>query len=94
MKTNGTSHNYQIGKLIPMALHQFMEQWLKSLWDHITIFLKRWISPWNKFFFFFYLLELAMEDKNLSHVDGRIQAHNMKLLEDKIVDVILMLKKF
>jgi hypothetical protein len=24
--------------------------------------------------FFFYLLELAMEDKNLSHVDGQIQA--------------------
>ncbi len=44
--------------------------------------------------FFFYLLELAMEDKNLSHVDGRVQAHNMKLLEDKIVDVIPMLKKF
>jgi hypothetical protein len=45
-------------------------------------------------FFIFYLLELAMEDKNLSHVDGRIPAHNMKLLEDKIVDVIPMLKKF
>jgi hypothetical protein len=45
-------------------------------------------------FFFFYLLELAMEDKNLSHVDGRVQAHNMKLLEDKIVNVIPMLKKF
>jgi hypothetical protein len=44
--------------------------------------------------FFFYLLELAMEDKNLSHVDGRVQVHNMKLLEDKIMDVILMLKKF
>ncbi len=44
--------------------------------------------------FFFYLLELAMEDKNLSHVDGRVQAHNMKLLQDKIVDVIPMLKKF
>jgi hypothetical protein len=35
-----------------------------------------------------------MEDKNLSHVDGRVQAHNMKLLEDKILDVILMVKKF
>jgi hypothetical protein len=34
--------------------------------------------------FFFYLLELMMEDKNLSHVDGQIQAHNLKLLEDKI----------
>jgi hypothetical protein len=45
-------------------------------------------------FFFFYLLELAMEDKNLSHVDGQVQTHNMKLLEDKIVDVIRMLKKF
>ncbi len=44
--------------------------------------------------FFFYLLELAMEDKNLSHMDGWIQAHNMKLLENKIVDVIIMLKKF
>ncbi len=44
--------------------------------------------------FFFYLLELVMEDKNLSHVDGWIQAHNKKLLEDKIVDVIPMLKKF
>jgi len=44
--------------------------------------------------FFFYLLELAMEDKNLLHVDGRVQAHNMKLLEDKIVNVIPMLKKF
>jgi hypothetical protein len=44
--------------------------------------------------FFFYLLELTMEDKNLSHVDGHVQAHNMKLLEDKIVDVIPMLKKF
>ncbi len=44
--------------------------------------------------FFFYLLELAMEDKNLSHMDGQIQAYNMKLLENKIVDVIPMLKKF
>ncbi len=35
-----------------------------------------------------------MEDNNLSHVDGRVQAHNMKLLEDMIMDVILMLKKF
>jgi hypothetical protein len=44
--------------------------------------------------FFFYLLELAMEDKNLSHMDCRVQAHNMKFFEDKIVDVIPMLKKF
>jgi hypothetical protein len=29
-----------------------------------------------------------MKDKKLSHVDGQIQAHNLKLLEDKIVDVI------
>jgi hypothetical protein len=35
-----------------------------------------------------------MDDKNLSHMDGQIQPHNMKLLEDMIVDVILMLKKF
>jgi hypothetical protein len=35
-----------------------------------------------------------MEDKNLSHVDGEVQAHNMKLLEDKIVDVIPILQKF
>jgi hypothetical protein len=35
-----------------------------------------------------------MEDKNLSHVDGQAQAHNKKLLEDKIMDVILMWKKF
>ncbi len=35
-----------------------------------------------------------MEDKNLSHMDGQIQAYNMKLLENKIVDVIPMLKKF
>ncbi len=44
--------------------------------------------------FFFYLLELAMEDKNLSNVDGQVQAHNMKLLENKIVNVIPILKKF
>jgi len=44
--------------------------------------------------FFFYLLELTMEDKNLSHVYGQVQAHNMKLLEDKIIDVVSMLKKF
>jgi hypothetical protein len=44
--------------------------------------------------FFSYLLEFAMEDKNLSHVNGRVQAHNMKLFENKIVDVIPMLKKF
>jgi hypothetical protein len=35
-----------------------------------------------------------MEDKNLSHVDEQVQAYNMKLLEDKIVDVIPMSKKF
>jgi hypothetical protein len=34
-----------------------------------------------------------MEDKNLSHMDGRVQAYNTKFLEDKIVDVIPMLKK-
>jgi hypothetical protein len=45
-------------------------------------------------YFLFYLLELVMEDKNLSHVDGWVQAHNMKFLEDMIVDVIFMLKKF
>jgi hypothetical protein len=45
-------------------------------------------------YFFFYLLELVMEDKNLSYVDGQVQAHNMKLFENKIVDVIPMLKKF
>jgi hypothetical protein len=44
--------------------------------------------------FFFNLLELAMEDNNLSHVDGQVQAHNVKFLEDKIVDVIPILKKF
>jgi len=44
--------------------------------------------------FFFYLLELAIGDKNLSHMDCRVQAHNMKFLEDKIVGVIPMLKKF
>jgi hypothetical protein len=35
-----------------------------------------------------------MEDKNLSHVDGRVQAYNMKFLEDKIMNLIPMLKKF
>ncbi len=41
----------------------------------------------------FYLLELAMEDTNLSHMDGWVQAPNMKFLENKIVNVIPMLKK-
>jgi len=48
MKTSGASQSYKMDKLIPMALHQFMGQWLKSLWDHITILLKRWISPHSK----------------------------------------------
>jgi hypothetical protein len=37
---------------------------------------------------FFFLLVGTYDGGKLSHVDGRIQAHNLKLLEDKIVDVI------
>jgi hypothetical protein len=34
-----------------------------------------------------------MEDKNLSNTNGQIEGHIKKLLEDKIMDVIIMSKK-
>jgi hypothetical protein len=35
-------------------------------------------------YFIFYVLELVMEDKNLSHVDGQVQAHYMKFFEARL----------